>query len=203
MKPLEINGILRNYIVSYETADGMPTTITVNPNKNFRVFNNLEKFTKYTVSITAFTEAGQSPSVTAEDTTSEDMPSLAPSNLHVKSSGGTWLEMSWSPIREVGRHGIITGYQIQHQLGDGKWAVRRLDLELSSNLTDLEPFSQYNVQISGRTSIGSGPWSDTVIGTTSAKRKFFTGRLLSDIRMRLLCSHPVATCLSVCLYVFV
>ena len=70
---IDINGVLRYYIIEYFIVDQSDTLLTVNVTGNVlnTVLNDLDNFTEYSVSVAAFT-VDTGPSSTETERTSEN-----------------------------------------------------------------------------------------------------------------------------------
>lgn len=81
----------------------------------------------------------------------------------------TALTVSWLPIIEEDRNGIILGYKVSLSNITGEF-LRNVSVhgsaELSITLAGLEIWSNYSVQVSAFTVKGNGPWSASLRGLT-------------------------------------
>ena len=68
---IDINGVLRLYIIEYYIVDQSDTLLTVNVTGNMTVLDNLNNFTDYNVSVAAFT-VGTGPFSSEIERTSEN-----------------------------------------------------------------------------------------------------------------------------------
>ena len=171
--PTKMNGLLLGYYVTYGPIFKSNMTIRVSPARKEKVLSKLLKFMEYRVSVFAFTSAGPGPVVSRTAKTLEDVPSEPPDKLAIESKGGSWLELSWLPVREIARNGEITEYSIGYTLsGEQLWSYKSADaVDVRYNLTGLKADSRYSVKIRGHTSVGDGQWSSSIREKTDAKRK--------------------------------
>lgn len=93
------------------------------------------------------------------------VPSLPPQNLQSYNTSSTTLNVTWSDIPECCVHGILLGYRVRYSVHR-----RRSDRSVDNNriktvpsptlqhvqLTGLEKFAEYKVQVLGYTRIGDG-----------------------------------------------
>ncbi|KAM3838280.1 uncharacterized protein ACN63O_023158, partial [Diretmus argenteus] len=119
------------------------------------LLTDLDKYTRYRLRVAASTVIGES-SLSAEDDffvfTSEDEPESPPENLTVVQTSPSTVSLSWSPPEKA--NGVIQQYEVLYENRSYSAA-----LNTSSNrvtLTDLMPFSYYNVSIRAYTRYGHG-----------------------------------------------
>ncbi|KAJ7358734.1 hypothetical protein OS493_021509 [Desmophyllum pertusum] len=150
----------------------------------------LEKFSTYTVTVTAMTDEGlgeTSSPVTV--TTMEDVPSRAPDSLQVRSTGSRSILIEWSPVPEQYVYGILRGYHVYYSTGRSKvkrsasqvGVIKALSVNTSTQsleITALEPFTSYDVWVSAFTGEGSGPPSRPVTVITDEDVPSHAPRLL-------------------------
>lgn len=81
----------------------------------------------------------------------------------------TTLEVTWLPVIEEDRKGIILGHRVALSNSSGEF-MRNITVVGSTNLKatmgDLEIWTNYTVQVCAYNSKGNGPWSMPVIGNT-------------------------------------
>ena len=81
----------------------------------------------------------------------------------------TALKVSWFPVIEEDRYGVILGYRVvlSNNAGDFMKNVSVLGAaKLSITFGGLEIWTNYSVQVCAFNSKGNGPWSAPLMGTT-------------------------------------
>ena len=93
----------------------------------------------------------------------------------------TEIEVSWEEVPAISRNGIIIMYEIQYkplETIDGQISTDTVNITnisiLSTDLTGLEEFVQYNISVRAYTSVGPGPYSDPVTVRTLEDGKIYT-----------------------------
>ena len=97
------------------------------------------------------------------------VPESAPPSFEVLPENITALEVSWLPVTEADRNGIILGYLVTltPTTGDVLSNVTVPGGEtLSTIFAGLEIWTNYSAQICAFNSKGYGPWSAVVVGHT-------------------------------------
>ncbi|GFU23689.1 phosphatidylinositol phosphatase PTPRQ [Nephila pilipes] len=163
LPPDPSNGPLKNYEVKWGKGRTM-TTSDLTDVASFKA-NNLIPYTEYTFQVSASTAAGFGfPSDPLTIRTGVAAPS-SPLNLTLVSASNLTLGVKWKIPREP--NGPILGYKV-------KWVktfenVHILDFEVQSLqyvIHGLDPYNNYSIQVSARTSAGSGPWTDVLVAST-------------------------------------
>ena len=99
-------------------------------------------------------------------------PPDAPAAPSVSSASTTSLSVIWSPPANnsgpPARHRLST-YSTDGKLGPRGWSSRSADIGSGTRttLTDLNPDTQYEVQVLARNGEGDSPWSDSGFGRTN------------------------------------
>jgi receptor-type tyrosine-protein phosphatase Q len=152
------NGVIRKYtIMAVEmdtgneyTWESVLTTITI---------HSLHPFYTYQFTVAAFTiqQGPFSYIVTLQMDT--DVPSAAPQNVTIRGIQSQSFIISWKPPPDEHQNGIITHYTITIvNLETG--AVTTLNrTDTDSIISDLTPFTTYEVKVAAHTSAGRGPFS--------------------------------------------
>eukprot|EP00117_Sycon_ciliatum_P022357 scpid935/ scgid0353/ Receptor-type tyrosine-protein phosphatase S; Receptor-type tyrosine-protein phosphatase sigma len=191
--PLDTNGVIERYRITYWRSDGngMVTSRETTSNMTSITVENLVPYTNYTYTITAATFAGfGSTSAVQTSQTAEDVPT-APLAVVANAEGFTAVRVSWQPPSVA--NGIILGYQVVLEgLSRGKGPMR-FDYRPQTTgagteflVDSVNPGTDYNVTVRGRTSAGYGPLSQltlramtrtssSVVGTEAAQTQPPTG----------------------------
>ncbi|XP_074627543.1 uncharacterized protein LOC141885641 [Acropora palmata] len=168
-----MNGIILGYRVLYRREDKPLAgfdNVTLNSSSFHVEITDLEFFTKYEIRLFGFTIAGDgSMSESLFCVTDESVPESAPPSFEVLTANITALEVSWLPVTEEDRNGIILGYLVTltTTTGDVLSNVTVPGGEtLSTIFGGLEIWTNYSAQICAFNSKGYGPWSAVVVGNT-------------------------------------
>ncbi|XP_035273473.1 receptor-type tyrosine-protein phosphatase delta-like isoform X9 [Anguilla anguilla] len=118
------NGIIAKYSVRYAAAAmatagenaSSPVRVADLPPESLRhLLENLEKWTEYSVSVSAHTEAGPGPaSLPLLIRTEEDVPSGPPRKVEVEAVNSTSVKVTWHSPPPNKQHGQIRGYQVHY-----------------------------------------------------------------------------------------
>ncbi|XP_066598053.1 cell adhesion molecule Dscam2-like isoform X1 [Prorops nasuta] len=173
--PLEstLNGNLKGYKVMWESMDSLTefakseTKVT---SALTMVIHGLEKFTNYSVQVSAFTRAGDGvASSPLFCVTKEDYPE-APAGVKAVASSANSIIVSWQPPLRT--NGNITSYSVHiRSLGsEGKFYRRTLPSHQTSYQADnLHKKNQYEFSIAAVTSVGEGPQTPPIIVSPSSE----------------------------------
>ena len=101
------------------------------------------------------------------------VPSEAPQNVTLMVESSTAIKVSWEEVPAIDENGIIIMYQVQYDpletFGDLIFTknVNITDTSmLSTVLTGLEEYVEYNISVRAYTSAGPGPYSVGVVERT-------------------------------------
>ncbi|KAM9750843.1 neural cell adhesion molecule L1.1-like [Menidia menidia] len=146
--PLEINGILRGYVVQYQqNVDSghslLQMEIISDPNVNHIMLNNLDPQHYYTFKVIARTTTGDGPPITRRGATL--LNGVPPTNITVL-TGSTSFNLSWVPGERHRNHGFRIRYKknaVHHWEDSGVVNTT----QGFHSLAGLQPGSQYHLQI--------------------------------------------------------
>ena len=106
-------------------------------------------------------------------------PSSPPTNIRGKKISSTALTISWDQIPVEHRNGIINQYIIQYRESENFatdtniWRNSTIDAtSLNANITDLNYYTWYDIQVSGVNVAGIGKYSKILVVQTDADGKF-------------------------------
>ncbi|XP_051579937.1 LOW QUALITY PROTEIN: phosphatidylinositol phosphatase PTPRQ [Myxocyprinus asiaticus] len=160
--PLEPNGRVFYQLSLQEAGTTHPSinrtvniTISKTTTDNIYLFTKLRKYFPYIIKVTPATGAGSAVNHTAMLylRTDEDVPSSPPLPEASRNLSSSSIYVSWFPPIEA--NGKIVEYAVVLQ---GPGAVNRTTTpETHLTLTDLSPFTPYNLSIAAATRVGVGP----------------------------------------------
>ncbi|KAJ8411105.1 hypothetical protein AAFF_G00181400 [Aldrovandia affinis] len=184
------NGIITKYSVQYAAAEGEDTSprqiSDLPPEPSQFLLENLEKWTEYSLTVSAHTEVGPGPeSLPLLIRTDEDVPSGPPRKVEVEAVNSTSIKVIWRSPPPNKQHGQIRGYQVHYirmvngeptgqpiikdiLIDDEQWEYDdSTDHEMI--ISDLQAETTYSIAVGAYTTKGDGARSKPkVISTTGA-----------------------------------
>ena len=99
------------------------------------------------------------------------VPNAPPDNVQALTSSSTAILVTWDPVPEIDRNGIITKYEVEfNQSTFNEISTRNLTTtngqQLMVELEGLEEYVEYTVRVQAYTSVGPGPFSVAVVNRT-------------------------------------
>ena len=94
------------------------------------------------------------------------VPTGTPDNFNVRAVTSTSIEASWQLPPEDSRNGDIIGFKLFYQKsGSGTSTMLTIQNQgtLAKNVTGLEKYTLYEIQVLASTSVGDGPNSSTIV----------------------------------------
>nr|XP_029134655.1 receptor-type tyrosine-protein phosphatase S-like [Labrus bergylta] len=176
------NGDLAGYRVRYQVVglsdgssdDGEPMEEpTVPANEEQMLLQRLEKWTQYSISVSAFTVVGPGPeSEPLICRTDEDVPGAPPRRVEVEVLNSTALKVMWRSLTPGKQHGQIRGYQVHYvrvengesrglplikdvMLADAQWETDDT-AEYEMVIGGLKPDTTYSITVAAYTTKGDG-----------------------------------------------
>uniref|UniRef100_A0A7N8XBY3 protein-tyrosine-phosphatase n=1 Tax=Mastacembelus armatus TaxID=205130 RepID=A0A7N8XBY3_9TELE len=176
------NGVLVGYRVRYHMVspseggsdDGEPTEEPMVPATEEQVLvQRLEKWTQYSVTVSAFTVIGSGPeSEPLICRTDEDVPGAPPRRVEVEVLNSTALKVMWRSLTPGKQHGQIRGYQVHYvrvengesrglplikdvMLADAQWETDDT-AEYEMVIGGLKPDTTYSITVAAYTTKGDG-----------------------------------------------
>ncbi|XP_056431258.1 receptor-type tyrosine-protein phosphatase delta isoform X3 [Gadus chalcogrammus] len=182
------NGIITKYTVHYWTPDGEDTTThdssDIPPENPTYLLENLEKWTEYSVTVTAHTDVGAGPeSLPRLVRTEEDVPSGPPRKVEVEAVNSSSIKVMWRSPMPTKQHGQIRGYQVHYVrmlngepmgqpvikdmlIDDAQWEYDD-STEHEMIITELQAETTYSVAVAAYTTKGDGARSKPKLITTT------------------------------------
>nr|XP_019600921.1 PREDICTED: neuronal cell adhesion molecule isoform X19 [Rhinolophus sinicus] len=173
-KPLngfESNGPGLQYKVSWRQKDGDDEwTSVVVANVSKYIVSGTPTFVPYLIKVQALNDVGFAPEPAAVmGHSGEDLPMVAPRNVHVNVLNGTLAEVHWDPVPLKSIRGHLQGYRIYYWKAQSSSKRNRRHMEKKilifqgskthGMLPGLEPFSHYMLNVRVVNGKGEGPAS--------------------------------------------
>ncbi|XP_044016307.1 Down syndrome cell adhesion molecule-like protein Dscam2 isoform X2 [Aphidius gifuensis] len=167
-----LNGVLRGFKVLWESMD-----LSIETSKSdtkittalTAVINNLEKYTNYSIQVSAMTRPGDGISSSPiYCMTKEDLPEI-PAGIKAVANTNESIIVSWLPPLKT--NGIITSYYvyIKSEENDGKWYKQTLRAHKTIyRAENLHKRTQYSFHVAAVTSVGEGPKTHSVTASPSS-----------------------------------
>nr|XP_020840286.1 neuronal cell adhesion molecule isoform X27 [Phascolarctos cinereus] len=178
LKGFDSNGPGLQYKVSWRQKDGDDEwTSVVVANVSKYIVSGTPTFVPYLVKVQALNDVGFAPEpMIIIGHSGEDLPMVAPSNVHVNVVNSTLAEVHWEPVPPKSVRGHLKGYRIyywkvKNSSKRNRRHVEKKILTFSGNKTHgmlpgLEPFSHYTLNVRVVNGKGEGPASvDQVFNT--------------------------------------
>ncbi|XP_060160815.1 neuronal cell adhesion molecule isoform X13 [Globicephala melas] len=180
-KPLngfESNGPGLQYKVSWRQKDGDDEwTSMVVADVSKYIVSGTPTFVPYLIKVQALNDAGFAPEpAVVLGHSGEDLPMVAPGNVHVNVVNSTLAEVHWDPVPLKSIRGHLQGYRIYYWKAQSLSTRNRRHIEKKiltfqgskthGMLPGLEPFSHYTLNVRVVNGKGEGPASpDRVFNT--------------------------------------
>ncbi|KAF3697976.1 Receptor-type tyrosine-protein phosphatase delta [Channa argus] len=167
------------YTIQYAATEGEDTTahqISSIPSESSRyLLENLEKWTEYSVTVTAHTDVGAGPeSLPQLIRTEEDVPSGPPRKVEVEAVNSSSIKVIWRSPMPTKQHGQIRGYQVHYVRmvnGEptGQPVIKDILIDDAQEMiiTELQAESTYSVTVAAYTTKGDGARSKPKLITTT------------------------------------
>uniref|UniRef100_A0A4W6FW44 Sidekick cell adhesion molecule 1 n=1 Tax=Lates calcarifer TaxID=8187 RepID=A0A4W6FW44_LATCA len=128
----------------------------------------LNPWTQYQVQIQAYNSIGPGPwSNTVAANTAESVPSGSPMNVTAEAVSSTRILLTWSPLPQAQKNGVILGYKVLYSEKDseGPPSVQVAEGEgtVSLLLGALQKYTVYSLQVLAYTRMGDGPLSNPTL----------------------------------------
>eukprot|EP00063_Salmo_salar_P072023 XP_014046858.1 PREDICTED: receptor-type tyrosine-protein phosphatase delta-like isoform X8 [Salmo salar] len=141
----------------YEAVDGITTT-------RYSI-GGLYPNTEYEVRVSAFNSIGQGPSSTrVEARTGEQAPASPPRNVQARIISQNTVMVRWEEPEEP--NGQVKGYRVYYTMDPSQpmslWQIHNVQDSTITTIQSLIPSETYTVRVLAFTSVGDGPFSDSV-----------------------------------------
>ena len=148
--PLQPNGIISQYQVFRDGGGQLNVSVYSGQNRQF-TDDSLTPFTEYTYTLQACTSGGCDFSPSATETTLEALPEgFDDSSVQASPLTSTSIRVSWTEPQLP--NGIILHYRVV--VSDDSTSVEIVRSDLSTDVTNLQPFTEYSVTVNACNSIG-------------------------------------------------
>ncbi|PRD28995.1 UNVERIFIED_CONTAM: Receptor-type tyrosine-protein phosphatase delta [Trichonephila clavipes] len=168
-QPDHVPGTLLDYLLSWG-VQGTPESTVIIKNE-FLHYDavGLRPYTAYSFRLAARTEAGAGPAETILTRTEITTPSI-PRELRAVYGTDTSIFLKW--LAPEHPNGPLVSYTVKwYDASNSSDTVGLQETNSTSfSIMNLEPSTNYSVQIVAKTSAGEGPWSNIVIASTTEKR---------------------------------
>ena len=97
------------------------------------------------------------------------VPNAPPDNVQALTSSSTAILVTWDPVPEIDRNGIITQYEVEFSTFTEIFTSNLTTTngsQLMVELEGLEEYVEYSVRVRAYTSVGPGPFSLAVVTRT-------------------------------------
>ena len=97
------------------------------------------------------------------------VPNAPPDNVQALTSSSTAILVTWDPVPEIDRNGIITQYEVEFSTFTEIFTSNLTTTngsQLMVELEGLEEFLEYSVRVRAYTSVGPGPFSVALANRT-------------------------------------
>ena len=93
-------------------------------------------------------------------------PSAPPSNVSVSEVTSSSITVQWGPVDCIHRNGDITGYSVCVMSSEVLNNISTSGDARNATISELRPFTEYNISVAAVNSNGTGVYSDHFVATT-------------------------------------
>ncbi|XP_060726751.1 receptor-type tyrosine-protein phosphatase S isoform X4 [Tachysurus vachellii] len=173
----------------FETVDGITTT-------RYSI-GGLYPNTEYEIRVSAFNTIGQGPPSNKVDArTGEQAPASPPRNVQAQIISPSAVTVRWEEPEEP--NGQIKGYRVYYTTDQSQpmsnWKIHNVQDSVITTIQSLAPSETYTIRVLAFTSVGDGPFSDSVHvkvlpGVPGQPGKFRVGKI-RDTSIELMWDPP-------------
>ncbi|XP_014612652.1 PREDICTED: tyrosine-protein phosphatase Lar isoform X14 [Polistes canadensis] len=160
------NGQIIGYDVQFNKKNDHSSIIERNTTKTRAVFSNLEEDTEYVFHVRARTVRGSGPYSEKITIITEKDIGRAPMLVKAVATSESSVEVWWEPVPNRGK---IVGYQVFYTTTPvedlDEWKQKTVGLTESTDLVNLEKFTQYAITVAARYKTGLGRISQKITVT--------------------------------------
>ncbi|XP_001638933.2 uncharacterized protein LOC5519017 [Nematostella vectensis] len=146
------------------------------PSQYSLMFEELSKFTEYTLAACGYTSKGCGVISHVTVRTHEDVPSLPPQQLFAANlTSQSTITLTWSPVPRGHVNGVLRGYILRYSMtSSADIRVRKpktLEMRIPPEktrieLSGLQSYSLWKFQLLAYTSVGEGPETEVIVAET-------------------------------------
>ena len=96
-------------------------------------------------------------------------PSAAPRSVSVSEVTSSSITVKWWTVLCIDRNGLITGYRIRAITSEENDRNETVGDVIEGTITGLTPSTEYTMSVAAVNSLGTGPYSDGIVQSTSGK----------------------------------
>ncbi|XP_022806637.1 uncharacterized protein LOC111343720 [Stylophora pistillata] len=168
---------ITGFILFYKKKSSGVPVISLNVTDGSTLSRNvtgLDEYTEYEFQVLAYTSDGIGPkSHVKVERTNEAAPSQAPSSFSVSAVTSTIITASWQLPPVGSRNGIIKGFRLFYKKRGSKGPTTILPIKngtaLSTDVSGLDVYTEYEFEVLTFTSAGDGPKSSPVVVVRTRK----------------------------------
>ncbi|GFR07141.1 receptor-type tyrosine-protein phosphatase delta, partial [Trichonephila clavata] len=167
-QPDHVPGMLLDYLLSWGVQGTPESTVTIKNEFLHYDAVGLRPYTAYSFRLAARTEAGAGPAVSVSIRTEITTPSIT-RELRAVDGTDTSIFLEW--LAPEHPNGPLVSYTVKwYDASNSSDTVGLQETNSTSfRIENLEPSTNYSVQVVAKTSAGEGPWSNVIIASTREK----------------------------------
>lgn len=118
------------------------------------------------------------------------VPSTAPKNVDIEGILSQSFRINWQPPNNEDQNGIITEYSVRIVNFDLENVTYLNVTDTDITVSNLQPFTQYEVSVAAHTSAGKGPFSaPQIVQTQESGRTFLQNVVIHKLHTSFLYMH--------------
>eukprot|EP00794_Sanderia_malayensis_P017493 gene17493-19243_t len=164
------HGVILGYEITYKSVmDPAEFVLRNEGSANVTIeLQGLRNYTEYTITVGGYNIKGVGTRTMIKVRTEEQVPSLPPTSIKSFNTSSTSLWVEWGRIPNASHRGNLLGYIIRYthivENRTMNMAIYGED-SLSHNLTGLDEYRLYRIEVAGFTKVGIGPYTVTTAVT--------------------------------------
>eukprot|EP00050_Salpingoeca_kvevrii_P004780 m.260809 g.260809 ORF g.260809 m.260809 type:complete len:2240 (-) comp11043_c0_seq3:122-6841(-) len=160
-------GLVLGYHVAVVAAEQAGVVRNLTTSSHSIVVAGLGVWSLYNISVRGFTSAGTGPAAVVAARTGEAAPSGPPLDVTASTINSTAIRCSWAPPEPAMRNGIVVQYAVSVRAATETTTDQRVTTDTTIDVSELIPFTVYEVMVAAQTTAGSGPASAAVMAKTA------------------------------------